>query len=86
MSMTMEEAGIPREPKPVPNTPENVLEQFSMKGKVVAITGAADGIGFAVAEAIAEAGGNVALWYHSNDAAIKKGKGLEVKHGIKAKA
>jgi len=46
-----------RDPKPVPNTPSNVLEQFNMKGKVVAVNGASDGIGLAVVEAMAEAGG-----------------------------
>lgn len=84
--MTIEDAAAVRQPKPVPNTPENVLEQFSMKGKVVAITGASDGIGWAVAEAIAEAGGNVALWYNSNNAAITKGEQLAKKHGIRAEA
>lgn len=86
MSMSIEEASIPRQPKPFPGTPENVLEQFNMKGKVVAISGASDGIGFAVAEAIAEAGGDVALWYNSNDAAISKGQSLAEKHEIRAKA
>ncbi|KAI7360385.1 putative NADP-dependent mannitol dehydrogenase [Hortaea werneckii] len=86
MSMSFDEATVPRDPKPTPNTPENVFEQLSMKGKVVAITGAADGIGFAAAEAIAEAGGDLALWYRSNDAAIAKGDALAKKHGIKAKA
>ena len=38
---------------------------FSMKGKVTAITGGGGGIGFAAAEAIAEAGGDVALLYRS---------------------
>lgn len=84
--MSLEDAGAPREPKPVPATPDNVFEQLSMKGKIVAITGASDGIGFAVAEAIAEAGGDLALWYNSNDAAISKGEGLAKKHGIRAKA
>lgn len=37
-----------------------------MKGKVVIITGAADGLGYAVAESMAEAGANVALWYNSS--------------------
>ncbi|KAI7263534.1 putative NADP-dependent mannitol dehydrogenase [Hortaea werneckii] len=86
MSMSFDEATVPRDPKPTPNTPENVFEQLSMKGKVVAITGAADGIGFAAAEAIAEAGGDLALWYRSNDAAIAKGDDLAKKHGIRAKA
>lgn len=86
MSMSLEDAAVVRQPKPVPNTPENVLEQFSMKGKVVAITGASDGIGWAVAEAIAEAGGDLALWYNTNDAAISKGEQIAKKHGIRAKA
>ncbi|KAI7496793.1 putative NADP-dependent mannitol dehydrogenase [Hortaea werneckii] len=86
MSMSFDEATVPRDPKPTPNTPENVFEQLSMKGKVVAITGAADGIGFAAAEAIAEAGGDLALWYRSNDAAIAKGDALAKKHSIRAKA
>jgi len=45
-----------------------------------------DGIGYAVAEAIAEAGGDVVLWYNTNDAAISKGKNLAEKHGVRAKA
>ena len=82
--MSVEDALAPREPKPTPNTPENVLEQLSMKNKVVAINGASDGIGFAVAEAIAEAGGDVALWYNTNDAAIEKARKLAEKHNIRA--
>lgn len=45
-----------------------------------------DGIGYAVAEAIAEAGGDLVLWYNTNDAAISKGKKLAEKHGIRAQA
>lgn len=84
--MTLQEAGVAREPRPVPDTPESVFAQLSMKGKVVAITGAADGIGFAVAEAVAEAGANVAMWYNSNDIAVAKAKQLEDQYQIKAKA
>jgi len=67
MSMSIEECQTPRPgfPKPVPDTPINVMQQFSMKGKVTIVTGAAEGIGGAVADAIAEAGGDVALWYNS---------------------
>ncbi|KAI1171148.1 putative short-chain dehydrogenase [Nemania sp. FL0916] len=85
MSMSSDECGVVREgfPRPVPDTPENVLEQFRMTGKVVVVTGAADGIGYAVAEAMVEANANVALWYNSNDAAIKKAETLADIHGLK---
>lgn len=87
MSMSLEDVqAAPREPKPFPPTPENVLQQFSMKDKVVAITGASDGIGFAVAEAMAEAGGHVALLYNSNKAAEEKARQLAKEHNIKARA
>lgn len=86
--MSIEECQQPRAgfPKPVPDTPSNVLEQFSMKGKVIVVTGAAEGIGGAVADAMAEAGGNVALWYNSNDAAIQRGESLSKSHGVTTKA
>jgi sorbose reductase len=84
--MSIEECATPRPPKPAPPTPENVFQQLSMKGRLVCITGAADGIGFAVAEAMAEAGANLALWYNTNSAAISKGAQLASQHGVKVKA
>ncbi|OAL57198.1 NAD(P)-binding protein [Pyrenochaeta sp. DS3sAY3a] len=88
MSMSIEECQNPRPgfPKPVPDTPSNVLEQFSMRGKVIVVTGAAEGIGGAVADAMAEAGGNVALWYHSNPAAIERASVLSKQHDVTTKA
>jgi sorbose reductase len=88
MSMTIEEAGVVRPgfPKPFPNIPNNVLEQFQMKGKVTVVNGAADGIGLAVASAIAEAGGNVALWYNSNNAALTRAEEIAKEFGVKTKA
>jgi len=85
MSMSIEECQTPRAgfPKPVPDTPVNVMEQFSMKGKVIIVTGAAEGIGGAVADAMAEAGGNVALWYNSNKAALDRASNLAQTHGVK---
>lgn len=67
MSMNETNCTVIREgfPRPFPDTPSNVLEQFQMKGKVVVVTGAADGIGYAVSEAMAEANAHVALWYNS---------------------
>ncbi|KAJ4384833.1 hypothetical protein N0V86_000436 [Didymella sp. IMI 355093] len=88
MSMSIEECQTPRPgfPKPVPEGPSNVLDQFSMKGKVVVVTGAAEGIGGAVADAIAEAGGDVALWYNSNPEAEKRAERLAKHHSVKTKA
>lgn len=57
-----------------------------MKGRVVAVNGASDGIGYSVVEGMVEAGADVALWYNTNDAAISKGAALAEKYGIKAKA
>ncbi|KAK1990042.1 short chain dehydrogenase [Colletotrichum falcatum] len=88
MSMSTEECQRPREgfPRPFPDTPSNVLEQLRVTGKVIVVTGAADGIGFAVCEAMAEAGGNVALWYNSNDVAVQKARDLASTHNIKTLA
>lgn len=36
-----------------------------MSGKVAVVTGAADGIGYAVTEGFAEANAGIALWYNS---------------------
>lgn len=67
MSVSVDDCTHVREgfPRPFPNTSSNVLEQFQMAGKVVVVTGAADGIGFSVCEGMAEAGANVVLWYNS---------------------
>jgi sorbose reductase len=89
MSMTIEECNTPqahRPPLPTPNTPSNVLEQFLLKDRVAIITGAADGIGLAVAQAYAEAGCSLALWYNTNDAAVKHAESLAAQHKVKASA
>ncbi|KAJ8110325.1 hypothetical protein OPT61_g6804 [Boeremia exigua] len=85
MSMSIDECQTPRPgfPKPMPSGPTNVLEQFSMKGKVIVVTGAAEGIGGAVADAMAEAGGNVAL---CNPEAEKRASRLAQEYSVKTKA
>ncbi|KAI5459065.1 short-chain dehydrogenase [Mariannaea sp. PMI_226] len=85
MSMSLEDCATIRDgfPRPFPDVPSEVMKQFNMTGKVVVVTGAADGIGFAVAEAMAEANANVAFWYNSNDAAIAKAEELGKAHSVK---
>lgn len=73
-------------PRPFPDTPSNVMDQLRLSGKVAVVTGAADGIGLAVAEGFAEAGAHVVFWYHSNDAAIAKAEQVSTLHGVKTKA
>ncbi|KAJ5588300.1 short-chain dehydrogenase [Penicillium hordei] len=88
MSMTIQDTAHVRNgfPRPFPNTPTNVLEQLRMTGKVVVVTGGADGIGLSVAEAIAEAGGTVVLWFNSNKAAIERSQDLAKTHNVKSAA
>ncbi|GAA5890423.1 hypothetical protein JCM6882_002916 [Rhodosporidiobolus microsporus] len=74
-------------PRPTPQLSDSVFDLFSMKGKVTAITGGAGGIGFAAAEAIAEAGGNIALLYNTSGKKAEDGcASLEQRFGIKARA
>jgi len=84
MSMSIEDCTAERPARAAPPVPENVLQQFSLKGRVCAVSGASVGIGSAVAEAYAEAGADVALWYNSNPAANDIAKRLSAAHGIKA--
>ncbi|CAK9439852.1 uncharacterized protein LODBEIA_P39520 [Lodderomyces beijingensis] len=72
-------------PTQIPNTDSPILDLFSLKGKTASITGSSGGIGWAVAEGFAQAGANVAIWYHSHPA-DDKAKYLEEKYGVKARA
>ncbi|WEW56023.1 Sorbose reductase sou1 [Emydomyces testavorans] len=69
-----------------PPAERGVMALFSLKGKTAIIAGAAAGIGLVVAQTYAEAGANVALWYHSNKAAHDRAAEIEKKYGVKAKA
>ncbi|KAI5962656.1 uncharacterized protein KGF55_003732 [Candida pseudojiufengensis] len=48
------------------NLSKNILERFSLKGKVTVITGGAGAIGSAIAEGYAQAGGDVIILDHSH--------------------
>jgi sorbose reductase len=74
-------------PRPVPDTPSNVVDQLKLTDKVCVVTGASDGIGLAVCEAFAEAGAaSVALCYNTNPAAVDKAEEIAKIHGTKTKA
>ncbi|KAI3335798.1 oxidoreductase [Ustulina deusta] len=49
-----------------PNATAPVLSQFSLKGKIAAVTGGARGIGVEIVRGLAEAGADVALMYTSS--------------------
>lgn len=67
------------------DTSLSVLDLFKLNGRNASITGSSSGIGYAIAEAFAQAGANVAIWYNSHDA-TKKAEALAKKYNIKAKA
>ncbi|SCU84833.1 LADA_0D04082g1_1 [Lachancea dasiensis] len=73
-------------PQPHPKLPKNVMDMFSLKGKVACITGASSGIGGAVAEAFAQAGADIAVCYNSNDGLIQTAKELAETYKVKAVA
>lgn len=65
-------SGIPI-PQPDPKLTGDIMDLFSMKGKVVSITGASSGIGYEVAIGFAQAGADVAMWYNTNPRYQKRG-------------
>ncbi|KAJ6140235.1 L-xylulose reductase [Penicillium samsonianum] len=57
---------------------ENLTELFSLKGKVVVVTGASNtrGIGYEAARGCAEMGADVAITYFSREESAKKNAGM----------
>lgn len=64
---------------------EKILPLFSLKGKTAIISGAGAGIGLAVAQGLAEAGANVAIWYNSNKKALQRAEDIEKQYGVKCR-
>jgi len=67
-------------------TCDKVFPLFSNKGKTAIVSGAGAGIGLAVAQALAESGANVAIWYNSNKKAVERAQDIEKEYGVKCKA
>lgn len=77
-------------PRPDPVLAPNVLDLFSLKDKVASITGSATGIGYCVAEAYAQAGADICLWYYdkftSTEEALEKAARLSRTYSVRVKA
>ncbi|KAI9802296.1 MAG: hypothetical protein M1833_001802 [Piccolia ochrophora] len=69
-----------------PPKEEKVMPLFSLKGKTAIVSGAGAGIGLAVAQGLAEAGADVAIWYNSNKKALDRAKEIEQTYGVKCRA
>lgn len=64
---------------------KTIQELFSLKGKVASVTGSSGGIGLAVAEAYAQSGADVAIWYNSKPS-DDKAEHIAKTYGVKCKA
>lgn len=72
-------------PRPGPKPAKNILDLYSLKGKVAVVSGSSTGIGYAVVEGFAQAGADVVIWYNSHNS-DEKAKALAEKYGVRAKA
>lgn len=62
----------------------SLMSMFSLKGKTAIVTGAGAGIGLAVAQGLAEAGANVAMWYNSNSKCIERAAEIAEQYGVQS--
>ncbi|KAI0513228.1 oxidoreductase [Xylaria bambusicola] len=69
-----------------PNANAPVLTQFSLKGKIAAVTGGARGIGLEIVRGLAEAGADVALMYTSSKNASETAAKIAEETGVRVEA
>ena len=62
---------------------QHISKLFSCQNKTAIVTGAAAGIGLIVAQTLAEAGANVAIWYHSNKDAVDRAEEIQSRFSVK---
>ena len=63
--------------------PDQILTRFSLEGKTAIVTGAAAGIGLAVAQALASMGANVIVWYNTNKMGPERAAAIAETYGVK---
>ncbi|KAJ6263441.1 hypothetical protein Dda_2004 [Drechslerella dactyloides] len=82
-----QQGGIFQHDNTRPPSETQVFPLLSLKGKTAIVTGGGDGFGLAIAEAFAEAGANVALWYNNNKSAVDKAANISATYNrIEGKA
>ncbi|KAF2760894.1 oxidoreductase [Pseudovirgaria hyperparasitica] len=69
-----------------PNVSAPVLSQFSLAGKIVAVTGGARGIGVEIVRGLAEAGADVAVIYSSSKDAHETAANIAKDTGVRVEA
>ncbi|KAL2687963.1 hypothetical protein Neosp_005533 [[Neocosmospora] mangrovei] len=69
-----------------PNPNDPVLPQFSLKGKVAAVTGGAKGIGLEIVRGLAEAGAEVAIIYSTRTNAVNVAEQIAAETGVKTQS
>jgi len=77
--------GLFQENNTKPPKTESVIELFKLKGRTAVVSGSDRGIGLRVAQAFAEVGADVAIWYHSNKDALKRAEEIEENYGVKCR-
>lgn len=61
----------------------SVISSFLLHGRTSIVSGGGSGIGLGVAQALAEAGSNVAIWYKSNSKAIEEAEKIQELYRVK---
>ncbi|KAJ5100429.1 oxidoreductase [Penicillium angulare] len=69
-----------------PNVNTPVLSQFSLKGKIAAVTGGARGIGLEVVRGLAEAGADVAVIYSTSSDCVDTAAKIAAETGVRVAA